>query len=74
VWLRYAEGSLREMRCSFKSNRIRVEQRQAGHLGGRMELSNVVFTQENQIGFVVLNRPQVHNALNHALFLDMIQG
>jgi enoyl-CoA hydratase len=36
-----------------------------------MEFKNIVFKEENQIGFITLNRPDVYNALNHPLFVEL---
>jgi enoyl-CoA hydratase len=36
-----------------------------------MEWKNIVFKKEKQIGFVTLNRPEVYNALNHQLIIEL---
>jgi enoyl-CoA hydratase len=36
-----------------------------------MEWKNIIFKKEAQIGFVTLNRPEVYNALNHAVFTEL---
>lgn len=36
-----------------------------------MELKNIIFKKENQIGFITLNRPDVYNALNHGLLTEL---
>ena len=36
-----------------------------------MDWKNIIFKKENQIGFVTLNRPEVYNALNHQLLIEL---
>jgi len=36
-----------------------------------MDLKNILFKKEARIGFVTLNRPDVYNALNHALLTEL---
>jgi enoyl-CoA hydratase len=36
-----------------------------------MDLKNILFKKENQMAFITLNRPDVYNALNHPLFMEM---
>ena len=39
-----------------------------------MEFKNIVFNEEKQMGFITLNRPDVYNALNHPLFVELNEG
>lgn len=36
-----------------------------------MDWKNIIFTKENRIAFVTVNRPEVYNALNHALLTEL---
>jgi enoyl-CoA hydratase len=36
-----------------------------------MDLKNIMFKKEAQIGFITLNRPEVYNALNHAVWVEL---
>lgn len=36
-----------------------------------MGLENILFNKKKQVGFITLNRPEVSNALNHDLFMEL---
>lgn len=36
-----------------------------------MDFKNILFKKEDRIGFITLNRPEVYNALNDPLFIEM---
>jgi enoyl-CoA hydratase len=36
-----------------------------------MDLKTIIFEKEGEIGLITINRPEVHNALNHTVYLEL---